>query len=747
MHKEIYLMEFTSHPARRVASAFLFAASIVLLSFDSLAQSNVNVRVMAANLNGNSQKYEPFALRIFQGLKPDVVAIQEFNYTSTNGVDANNPAAIREMVDTAFGTNFTYFRESSSFQIPNGIISRYPIITNASWPDVVQSQPNRGFAWAQIDLPGTNDLYIVSVHLLTSGDRAAETSNLKALMQANFPASAWIVVAGDFNASPRTEASVANFNGYLTDFPIPVDQSGNSFTSANRNTPHDYVLPSLTLTNFETPTVLPSQSFPSGLVFDSRVYNPLSDVAPVQQADSGLAQHMAVMKDFLIPVSGTTNPPTSNAPSITIQPLSQTVSPGSNVTFTVTANGTAPLAYQWFFNNTNITGATTNFYIVTNAQLTNAGNYSVTVTNIAGSITSSNAVLIVTNTPPSITTQPQSQTVSVGQSATFSVTATGTLPLNYQWQLGGTNLSGATTNPFTFANAQLTNEGNYSVVITNLAGSVTSSVAMLTVNLNTSTSSATNVVISQIYGGGGNASASYQNDFVELFNPTASAVTISTWSVQYASSSGTSWTPVNLTGTIQPYHYYLVKLASGGAVGSLLPAADATGGINMSAAQGKVALANSQTALSGSNPIGTATVVDFVGFGSANAFEGSAAAPGAPAGNNATSILRKNGGLTDSKDNANDFTTATPPAPRNSVSSANPPSTPATNAILSAAVFSAGQFQMFVTGTAGSNYVVQVTTNLAPANWVPKSTNASPFTFTDTNLTAPHKFYRAVSPP
>src|SRR6266581_3022218 len=86
------------------------------------AQTNTPVRIMAANLNGNTQSYQPFAIRIFQGLKPDIVAIQEFNYSN------NAPADIRSMVDTAFGTNFSYFRESNSgYSIPNGIVSRYPI--------------------------------------------------------------------------------------------------------------------------------------------------------------------------------------------------------------------------------------------------------------------------------------------------------------------------------------------------------------------------------------------------------------------------------------------------------------------------------------------------------------------------------------------------------------------------------------------------------------------------------------------
>src|SRR5882724_6677865 len=101
-----YCMEFKSHPARRIIRAFLFIASIVQVCFGCLAQSNVNVRVMAANLNGNTQSYQPFAIRIFQGLKPDVVAIHEFNYTS------NTPSDFRALADSAFGTNFVYFRES-----------------------------------------------------------------------------------------------------------------------------------------------------------------------------------------------------------------------------------------------------------------------------------------------------------------------------------------------------------------------------------------------------------------------------------------------------------------------------------------------------------------------------------------------------------------------------------------------------------------------------------------------------------
>ena len=144
-----------------------------------------------------------------------------------------------------------------------------------------------------------------------------------------------------------------------------------------------------------------------------------------------------------------------------------------------------------------------------------------------------------------------------------------------------------------------------------------------------STSSAqvgTTVVISQVYGGGGNSSAAFQNDFVELFNPTSTPKSLNNWSIQYASSAGTSWQVAKLSNfTLQPGQYYLLKLASGGAVGSLLPAEDTIGNINMSGSNGKVALSNDTFALTSCLP--NTAIVDLVGYGTANCFEGSAAAP------------------------------------------------------------------------------------------------------------------------
>ena len=265
----------------------------------------------------------------------------------------------------------------------------------------------------------------------------------------------------------------------MSDFPVPVDDLGNSDTSANRNNPHDYVLPGLSFTNFETATIFPTHTYSNGLVFDSRVYSNLSDFIPVQPADSGLAQHMAVIKDFTLGSGGMSS---NAAPSIITSPRSQTIATGSNAVFTVTAAGTAPLAYQWRFAGTNISGASAGVFTINNVQLTNAGDYSALITNSVGSVTSSVAVLAVSNFPPVILAQPQSQTVNAGGSASFIVSAGGSLPLDYRWHFNDTNDLVANTNRYTLGNVQSSNAGNYSVIITNAGGSITSIVAALTVN-------------------------------------------------------------------------------------------------------------------------------------------------------------------------------------------------------------------------------------------------------------------------
>jgi predicted extracellular nuclease len=173
----------------------------------------------------------------------------------------------------------------------------------------------------------------------------------------------------------------------------------------------------------------------------------------------------------------------------------------------------------------------------------------------------------------------------------------------------------------------------------------------------------TSVAISEVFGGGGNSSAPFTNDYIELRNIGSSPVSLSGWSVQYASATGSSWSVTALPAvSVQPGHFFLVQEASGGPAGSPLPAPDATGTIGLAAGAGKVAVVASATALTGACPIG---FVDLVGYGgTASCFEGAAAAP---APSNTLSDQRAGNGMTDTDDNAADFSTAAP-APQNTTS-------------------------------------------------------------------------------
>lgn len=169
------------------------------------------------------------------------------------------------------------------------------------------------------------------------------------------------------------------------------------------------------------------------------------------------------------------------------------------------------------------------------------------------------------------------------------------------------------------------------------------------------------VVVSQVYGGGGNSGALFRNDFVELFNRGTNAVSLNGWTVQYSSSPGASWNDAVLSGEIAPGRHYLVQLSSGGANGELLPTADATGTMNISATGGKVALVRSLANLEGVCPA-TNVIADLVGYGaSASCFEGSGPAP---APSSTLAVIRAVNGCVDTGNNAVDFFVAAP-APRN----------------------------------------------------------------------------------
>lgn len=185
----------------------------------------------------------------------------------------------------------------------------------------------------------------------------------------------------------------------------------------------------------------------------------------------------------------------------------------------------------------------------------------------------------------------------------------------------------------------------------------------------TAAAGSSTIVISQVYGGGGNSGATYKYDFIELHNNATTNVTFANWSVQYQSKTATGSFNAKTdlaTLSIPAGGYFLVQEASENAAnGSELPTADAIGSIGLSANDGKVALVNSTTLL-GSNASNGPTIVDFVGYGGANGYEGSGRAP---APGNTSSAQRKLLGLQDTDDNAADFVTGTP-VPRNASSPA-----------------------------------------------------------------------------
>src|ERR671936_2864652 len=169
------------------------------------------------------------------------------------------------------------------------------------------------------------------------------------------------------------------------------------------------------------------------------------------------------------------------------------------------------------------------------------------------------------------------------------------------------------------------------------------------------------IVVSQVYGGGGNSGASYKNDFIELYNRSAAPVSVTGWSVQYAASTGTTWQRTALSGTVAAGGYYLVQEAAGAGGTTNLPTPDATGTINMSATAGKVVLMSNNTTIA-SGTVCPLTAVDIVGYGSGT--NCSETLPTATL-SNTTAALRNGGGSVDTDNNSADFSVGTP-NPRNS---------------------------------------------------------------------------------
>lgn len=262
------------------------------------------LRVVAANLtsdkhqtyspdNGAHNNPEGAGARILKALRPDLVLIQEFNTTIPT----------RQWVNATFGKDFHFMKEEPK-GIPNGIISRFPIVDSGHWEDPVLE--NREFAWARIALPDHGDLWAISVHFHSKGpaSRLAQATALLQAVRENIPAGANIVFGGDLNTRGTGEPCLRLLgSSFVIPRSPPHDQHGNIFTNSPRNRPYDWVLASPALDRHAVPLKLAGREFPHGLVFDSRVFGDLDKVPPVQPGDSALEmmQHMAVLRDFLLP--------------------------------------------------------------------------------------------------------------------------------------------------------------------------------------------------------------------------------------------------------------------------------------------------------------------------------------------------------------------------------------------------------------------------------------------------------------
>jgi uncharacterized repeat protein (TIGR01451 family) len=383
-----------------------------------------------------------------------------------------------------------------------------------------------------------------------------------------------------------------------------------------------------------------------------------------------------------------------------------------------------PASGLWVLGTVNLSASATlqiTATVTTNAPVTNTA--TITASDVFDPVAGNNtAGVTVTpkNADLSITKTDSPDPVAVGNDITYTVTVTNagpaaatsavlsdTVPANTTFQsisppagwtcgttpaVGGTGAISCTNPGFAVGSGAFTLVVRVgSAVADNTTISNTASISSNTFDPNLGSESATQtttvrnpaVVISQIYAGGGNTGAQFLNDFVEIFNRTGSVIDISNWSIQTATATGTTWTVISLCPvspcTIGPNKYYLIRLGSGGAIGSALPTPDATGSTNFAVTGGKAALVNNTTPLTGSaagtTPLGGATcpnvntpnVLDFVGFGNATCFEGSTAAPALA---NTTANFRASSGCTDTNSNSVDFSTAAP-NPRNSSSAAH----------------------------------------------------------------------------
>ncbi|MDB6111140.1 MAG: non-specific endonuclease, partial [Pedosphaera sp.] len=589
----------------------------------------------------------------------------------------------------------------------------------------------------------------------------------------------------------------------------------------------------ITGTNFASASAVAFHGLNSSFIVDSATQ--ISATVPVNATSGQIS--ITTPSGTAISSSSFTVNNSVGAPTITTQPLSQNVAVGLNATFQISVSGSVPFSYQWQLAGTNLPGASLSSYTRTNVQAGDVGNYSVIVTNNYGLATSSNAFLNV-GTAPGISAQPQNLTVNVGQSAGFTVIATGTAPLAYQWKFNGSDIPGATTTSYTLLNAQGGNVGNYAVGVTNAFGSTLSSNGVLAVTggaspagivtqwtFNNTNTSALNPLPSKgagtisllnlsgatpaVYVAGGSASDTNATNFGwNTQNYPAAAVSNKTAGVLYKVSTlgyqniALSWDQ-RLSPTASKYFrlqyttngtsfidYNLITMGGNGSFETKTNNLSALPGVDNNTnfafrivsefESTAIGSANANYVTTSASAYGTAGTVRYdmvtifgtaIPSGVAPTITAEPQDTNVVAGANATFNMTATGTAPFSyqwqlaNTNLPAATNATLTLTNVAANQAGSYRVVVTNiaglvvssnavmsvyataaATLSSSTYSGNQFQLSIAGVPGHNYAVQGSTNLT--NWVWLQTNAAPFSFFDTNTGSfPLRFYRAVHLP
>lgn len=453
------------------------------------------------------------------------------------------------LFDAAFPTNAWRLRGGADFDFPSGI-----------------TLPPHGYALVANFNPQTNaaalaafrTLYGVPAGVPIFGPYQGKLNNSGEEVKLTRP-DAPTLVGPEAGFVPYILVDKVN---YADSYPWPATADGTGH-SLQRRRPHDYGNDPVNW-KAATPTTgranVPGAGYTDadedGMADSFETANGFSTASAADAAQDADSDGKSNYEEFLDGTNPNNAASRLIAPFITTPPQPQTAAAGGSATFTVAADGTAPLSYQWRFNGVAVTGGTNASLVLGNVQLSLAGEYSVVAHNAAGFVISGGASLSVSQ-PLTILSQPQSRITDRGNTVTFTVFAAGTGPLRYQWRFGGQNIPGAINSSLTLNNVQPSENGNYSVVITDDNGSLTSADATLSVlsppTILTQPRSQTNVAYTTVFFSvtpGGEGPFTYQWRFGAVPIPDATSSILALPNVQPGQAGTYSVEVFNPVGSV-----------------------------------------------------------------------------------------------------------------------------------------------------------------------------------------------------